>query len=352
MARDRLRVRPLLVRPGARFYCHGDGLCCTDIHVLGPLTRPEALDVRALRGGEATERDDDGEVALKTGKDGSCVFLDDGLCEIHARLGMEAKPMGCRRFPFGLVATPAGGRVTTEHRCPCRSLGERPPIEVGEAEAQLTDPRGRLKADDRACLRMRLTNEKRVSFKRYAEIEAVLLARLAAGENPLKVLRATPFPELDDGNWLKVACEFIDMDDDTAGGVALAWFGDAVLQLSEGHRPPRRERPWAGAFDRAIARCRKPARPVEIYDDWIADEIWMLRAFSWGPFDVARAELATRYVIARQVAKRLRAGGVRADQAAAEAVMVVDVATGSTEWPDVVVDIRRDPSPAGRLAGF
>ena len=36
------RVRPFLVRPGARYRCFGDGLCCTDIHILGPLTKTEA----------------------------------------------------------------------------------------------------------------------------------------------------------------------------------------------------------------------------------------------------------------------------------------------------------------------
>ena len=33
------KPRPLIVRPGARFACAGDGLCCTDLHALGPLTR-------------------------------------------------------------------------------------------------------------------------------------------------------------------------------------------------------------------------------------------------------------------------------------------------------------------------
>jgi len=45
------RARPLLVRPGARFTCSGDGLCCTDLHALGPMTRTEVTLMGKLRPG-------------------------------------------------------------------------------------------------------------------------------------------------------------------------------------------------------------------------------------------------------------------------------------------------------------
>ena len=39
--KKKTKVRPLIPRPGARYTCFGDGLCCTDIHGIGPLTKKE-----------------------------------------------------------------------------------------------------------------------------------------------------------------------------------------------------------------------------------------------------------------------------------------------------------------------
>ena len=41
--KKKTHTRPLLPRPGARYTCFGDGLCCTDIHGIGPLTKKECL---------------------------------------------------------------------------------------------------------------------------------------------------------------------------------------------------------------------------------------------------------------------------------------------------------------------
>lgn len=50
--------------------------------------------------------------------DGRCAFLgEDDLCAIHAELGVAAKPLGCRQFPFVLVETPAGVVVGTSFFC-------------------------------------------------------------------------------------------------------------------------------------------------------------------------------------------------------------------------------------------
>ncbi len=294
---------------------------------------------------DSVMRNDDVEgLALRTTAAGTCLFLESKGCRVHAIHGPEAKPSGCRRFPFGLVATPQGGRVTTEHRCPCRTLGERPAIDMAEAEMSLKDETGRLRADERVPHRVRLSAKRSTTFQRYAEIESRLLKRLAAGADPLRVLRARPLPALRQGSWPAIAAEFLDMNDGSAGGEALAWYADALLRLSAGHRPPRRRRPWAPAFERARARSPAPQSPRQVFNDWVADQLWMLRGLAWGPFDVARAELATRVTLARAVQKRIAALGIRADQAAAEAVMVVEIATESSEWPEAVQAIAREPS--------
>jgi hypothetical protein len=63
----------------------------------------------------------------------------------------------------------------------------------------------------------------------------------------------------------------------------------------------------------------------------------MLRWLEWDcSFDVARAELATRLHVVRYLVRRLRRLGVRADQAAAEAVMMAEMAGCTEHWPDVV----------------
>ena len=106
--KKKTQVRPLLPRPGARYTCFGDGLCCTDIHGIGPLTKKEVAQMRRIDRQSAGWNDDHDDYMLNTAADGGCVFLmSDQRCSVHARLGPEAKPEGCRRFPLGVVATPA-----------------------------------------------------------------------------------------------------------------------------------------------------------------------------------------------------------------------------------------------------
>jgi hypothetical protein len=343
------RLRPLLARPGAVFRCLGDGLCCTDIHALGVLTRSEVKDLRQRNKLSVIYSDEVDGYCLKP-VDSHCLFLEEQRCGLHARHGAEAKPIGCRRFPYGLVSTPLGGRVTTEHRCTCRTLGERPPLSLDDAEASLRDRAGRLEIDQEIPSRIALSAGRRVPFASYAALEAELIARLNAGERAEDVLAAKPLPALDEGGWANVAAEHIETRDATGGGEAFAWFGDALLELAAGHTPPQRPRPWRAAFERALARGG-PAQTAEaVYNDWIADEFWGFRWFPWGPFDVARAELATRLAVARLIQRRIQREDAREDQAAAEAVMICELISEGHEWPRAVATIATDPSPARVLS--
>ncbi|MDD9945297.1 MAG: hypothetical protein OXU20_29915 [Myxococcales bacterium] len=343
MARqDRARkpgIDPLLVRPGAHFTCVNDGLCCTDIHALGPITKSEAKAMRKLSQASVAYNDDIEDLCLAASRDGGCHFRVNGLCEVHAQHGAGAKPAGCRRFPYGLVATPDGGRITTEHRCPCRTLGTRPPIDLDDAVPSLKDEHGEFEIDQEAGRRIPLTEGRSVPWADYVNLEGNMLERLAAGEQAEAVLDKRPFPDLAERSWPVYAAEFFDMRDGTAGGEALVWFGDALLALTAGHAPPTRDRPWAPFFARALARCERPGDPEAMYNDWVGDELWMFRWLEWGPFDVGRAELATRLAIARKLQSWLEEIGLRADQAVAEALMVVEIATVSSEWPKAVEDI-------------
>jgi Fe-S-cluster containining protein len=331
------RVEPLLVRPGARYRCFGDGLCCHDIHGIGPLTRKEAVAIRRIDRAGARYSEHFEETMLHTAADGGCHFLlADQRCGIHATLGPEHKPSGCRQFPLGVTATPMGGRVTTEHRCPCRTLGDRPALTPEAVLPSVADSSGRPDPEQRVT-GVRLAKGKRMTpFAEWLSIEHAFLARLAAGEPPGAVLEAEPFPALRRGSWAKEAQEFVDARDGTRFGYAIAWFGDAILQLQTGSRPRTPARPWADAFDRAEARSPKPESARAVLADWVADFVWSLKWADERTFAVERAELATRLAIAENVVGQLEAMGVRPDRAAAEALMIVEVVGESEFWGGVV----------------
>lgn len=318
------------MRPGARFECHGDGLCCTDVHAIGPLSRGEARRLRVLAS-DAVYRDDVVEsVVLRPGEDGTCVFLGDGRCELHARFGAATKPRACRRFPFGLTATPAGGRVTTAHRCPCRTLGERASLDAPAALEVLSE-RG-FPAEHRVGGRVALAPRRHVSFERWTEIEAELLARLASGERPETVLDADPLPRRSVGSWEQVAHDLTIDDPETRFEHAVVWFAGSLRAIAGARRGPAPAQPWSDVFDRAEARTAAVASDDPIFADWIADLIWGMRWTAHGSFARARSEQATLLAIARDLAARLRRRGARRDRAAAEAVMIAETTMLSSAW--------------------
>jgi hypothetical protein len=281
---------------------------------------------------------------------GACAQLQGGLCAVHRDLGLQEKPSGCRRFPFGLISTPDGGRITTEHRCPCRTLGERPPIDLEEAARSLSTTSGRLEPDHWIVGRIPVAAGRTVSYERYAKAEGELILALLRGEPAESVLGAEPLPPLHAQSWASLAATLYDLREETANGAALSWFADALLFLAEGLIAPARPRPWAPAFETAIGRCAAKVDPDTILNDWIADELWMMRWQDWScSFDVARAELATRLAVARRVIALLTIAGVRPDQAAAEAVLIGELGACNDQWPEVVDAIANDPSPAPPL---
>lgn len=325
------------MRPGVRYACVGDGLCCTDAHVLGPVTRVEAARISAVRPGAVMRNRQLAIAALRT-ENGGCVFLGEGGCSLHRDRGAAFKPATCRHFPIGLVATPSGGRVTTEHRCPCRTMGERPLLDASEAERALTEGGERLSAHARVPATIALEKRRRVSFARYEALEAELLGALAAGRSIEDALAVEAFPPLADVTWADVGHHLRGRLDGTASTTALAWAGDAVLALVASTRVGTRDRPWKPAFDRAEARSPE-SDPEAIFADWVADEIWSL---SWQPiatFSVARSALASRLAIARWVSARLRSEGTRPDRAAAEGVLVGEMAGAATLWDSVLAAI-------------
>ncbi len=267
----------------------------------------------------------------------ACVFLRQHRCAIHPQ-----RPTTCRRFPFGLVATPAGLRVTTEHRCPCRSLGPRPLLSLDDALPSLYGSSGRLQPDLTLGPRVRVEGRRYLSFQRFvAEVEGPLLEALLAPAPSFEALGA-PYPDLDEVSWGDVAHLLRGYaEEGSSGALAVGLFADTLLSLQGVTTKARRARPWSWSFDRAEARGGPPRQADEVLGDWVADVLWSLVWTEHGSFVQGLAELATRLAVARELGHRLHHRlGLRPDRAAAEAVMCAELVGALPLWESVRASIR------------
>lgn len=337
-------VEPLRIRPGTRYTCFGDGLCCTDVHAIGGLGEDEVARIAAFAE-EAVTYNEEAEVWVMTMRpeDGACVFLgrEDQRCALHEPLGGALKPVACRRFPVAVVSTPLGGRVITEHRCPCRTMGDRPLLERAAIAASIEEPDGTVRAQHEVDMPVLVGQGQPRDFADYvAEFETPFLEGLAAAADLEAFLAREPFAPLVDFDWDKLGRGMLVDGAETSGRPggtrydwALRWFGTAIMtRAGDTSAMSELARPWADAFDRAEARSPTEAAPDELYRDWMSDHVWTLYWTSYSTFEQTRRELATRLFIARRIATHLREErGLRADRAAAEAVMIVDL-IGTSEW--------------------
>jgi len=253
---------------------------------------------------------------------GHCTFLaDDMRCEIHSS---GVKPRSCARYPFLLAATPAGGRIGTDHRCPCRTMGDRPLLTVEDALPSLLDRRGRLSADRRIEGRIAIERGRRVSFARYEAIEAERLGRI----EPARGLRSK--------RWRALATRMDAIAEaPTRWGAMHAAFARGLEALAEKRACVPFARPWAESFERAERRSITVGDPEAMLADWAADVIWALEWTFAMSLAEAEGEIALRAEIARVLARSLPS---RRDAAMAEAIAIVEVAGLSDEWVSFVVD--------------
>jgi Fe-S-cluster containining protein len=116
----------LRVLEAENFSCHSCTNCCRDWHV--ELIGSEAQRISSLPW-SSNDPLHGAQVLLQHGSktylahrpDGSCVFLnlENGRCRIHEQFGADAKPLGCRLFPFQISPTFAGeASVTARYDCP------------------------------------------------------------------------------------------------------------------------------------------------------------------------------------------------------------------------------------------
>ncbi len=328
------RREPLLVRPGARFDCVGDGLCCSDIHAVGALS-DEDCEMLAMISVDAIDRHEgeDAAVLMMRSDTGRCVFWSEQGCAIHSQLGPEMKPTPCIQFPYALPATPSGGRISTQHRCTCRTLGPLPLVTAEDARPNLLDSNGELKPEHAVLDEIAWSGTESLSFADYAAREAGLISALVEGKGLMTVLEAQPFPTLEGVAWSAVVDELLEFRGPSRAAAAARWFGSAIGFLVDRREPTALDRPWADSFEQAGARVVDPVSPNRVFGDWLADEVWSMRWSRFGSLARARVELATRLAIARRIAGWLDISTPKQDNiSAAEAVMIVDVIGTTDIW--------------------
>ena len=138
----------LILPPGIRYECIRCGRCCRSLEVT--LTEVEydrlvAQDWTAAVPGYAPDgffariRRPRGKQVwrLRPHRGGACRFLtDEGLCQVHATLGLAAKPFAGRLFPFTFLPTPVGVFVSVRFNCPAVVRGIGPPLEEQRGDIQ------------------------------------------------------------------------------------------------------------------------------------------------------------------------------------------------------------------------
>ncbi|MEM9193721.1 MAG: hypothetical protein AAGF12_31390 [Myxococcota bacterium] len=304
----------LRVRSGAVFTCHGDGLCCTDLHALGPLEDDET-EMLGLIDERLVLSSAEGERVIATKANGECALLSGEGCALHARLGPSAKPQGCRQFPFLTVATPTHRRVATVHRCPCRTMGERAPITSSDAEEICGE-----RAERTLQSGFRVDADTVVAVEEYERLEGPLLERILS-EDPLEVLGTPAMPSTARTLAEKYAIE----TGATRSERAIVHFGRALLCELGGDPEEPSPIPWDDAFDRAEARS-EPGDPEAMLRDFVADYVWSLEHAFLGTWAETKLELGLRIRVARRLFRKRTTAGRRADRAMAEAIAICELA--------------------------
>jgi Fe-S-cluster containining protein len=97
-----------------------------------------ALELRVIeQHGVSFIKESEGSTLVARRPDGNCVFLgSDRLCTIHGELGVDAKPIGCRQFPFLIRPTPDGISVGVSFFCTAVQRNEGRPLEVHADEVR------------------------------------------------------------------------------------------------------------------------------------------------------------------------------------------------------------------------
>ncbi len=136
--------------------CHQCGVCCRGSIV--PLSVADAKRLQSQQWDKEPEfantpitvrhRAAASSLRLAHRDDGTCVFLnEDGLCRIHAKFGIEAKPTVCQTFPLQLVPREKHAVLTIRRACPSAAADRGDSIASRLPNIKTLVRDGHLKAD-------------------------------------------------------------------------------------------------------------------------------------------------------------------------------------------------------------
>lgn len=181
----------VVMGPGPGWTCHACARCCTEQHLMSPVTREERDAILLGFAQKAHNRGADPSnfvplpsesgdpMYLLRQRDGACAYLDrDRRCLIEKELGTEAKPSGCRLFPFRGVRTPSGWSVGMSLACPTVACGadEDPRPVAKQTIGRLAVLRPKLLREVPA--EVRITEDDTISWTEYERWERRALALL------------------------------------------------------------------------------------------------------------------------------------------------------------------------------
>ena len=204
--------------------------------------------------GSAFDKTDDGYVIhFPNLEEPRCGFLlDDNRCEIHAELGIDAKPVTCQQFPFMMTKTPEGIFVGASFFC--TSVRENSGRPLSAHEPWLME---RMKKGVRATIigdEVPMTEERPAPWSDYWAFEQELSRRVAEQGVELTVQQALVLVALSglDGASLVEGWNDFELEDPPLGGklgsaLDTCHFGLIKLFLEE--RTPERLQTLDAAFD-------------------------------------------------------------------------------------------------------
>lgn len=127
----------------ANFTCQCCAKCCRGWHVELLAGESERIAKLQWPTGDALARTPEmfhhaGKTYLPHQADGSCVFLNaaSGLCRIHEKFGLEAKPLGCQLYPFRIVPT-FNGEASVGLRYDCPTVRKNQGVPIANEAAEL-----------------------------------------------------------------------------------------------------------------------------------------------------------------------------------------------------------------------
>ena len=224
-------------------------------------------------------------------------------------------------------------------------------LTVADALPAVTQ-RGKLAPVARVGRKVPIAAGETLPFAAYREQERALMTAVERAASVAEIrlaLHPVSFPPLQKGSWPALARQLRGLSGQTRLEHVMRLLASAILAHCEPEadgatrRPGAAPPPWRDAFERGTARSTAVQEPLTMLVDFVLDQIWAMHWIDEFPFANFRAELATRVQLFETVHAWLVADGLRPDQAAAEAILVIELGGGTDWWQDIAREVMLFP---------